>query len=92
MTHILRSINDNTRATLQKILVRLCRVILDEGIAAREANDVYLGYVAVITASLGDWSLFKEALKNTHIAWDKASWSALGKLIDLQNGAINANE
>ena len=59
--HLLKSINDNTRATLQPILVHIWRKILNEEIVAKEVNDGYLGYVAVTSASLGDWAIFKEA-------------------------------
>jgi hypothetical protein len=70
MSHLLAGINDNTKTTLQKILVRLCRIILDQGFAAKAANDVYLGYAAVAAASLGDWPLFEEARKKTLKAWN----------------------
>lgn len=79
------SINDNTNTTLQKILVHLCRIILDQGFAAKEVNDVYLGHVAVTAAFLEDWPLFEEARKKTLKALGNDSWSALGGLIDLQD-------
>ncbi|KAK2589674.1 hypothetical protein QQS21_012650 [Conoideocrella luteorostrata] len=90
--HLQAGINDSTKTTtttttllLQKILVRICRVILDQGFAAEAANDVYLGYAAVTAAFLGDWPLFEEARKKTLRTWDCDTWSALGGLIDLQD-------
>ncbi len=85
-------INDNTNTTLQKILVRLCRIILDQGFAAKEANDVYLGHVAVTAAFLEDWPLFEEARKKTLKAWDYDSWSGHGGLIDLQDPPVEVDE
>lgn len=92
MGHLRAGINDNTKSTLQKILVRLCRIILDQGFADEAANDVYLGYAAVTAAFLGDWPLFKEAREKTLKAWDYGSWSALGGLIDLQDPPIEIDE
>ncbi|KAL7938209.1 hypothetical protein V8C35DRAFT_330199 [Trichoderma chlorosporum] len=84
MTHLWAIVDGDTNATLQKILVRLCRIILDQGFATGEANDVYLGYVAVTAALFGDWPLFEEARRETLKAWDFVTWSTLGKLINLQ--------
>lgn len=92
MRHLRAGIDDNTKTTLQKILVRLCRIILDQGFADEAANDVYLGYAAVSAAFLGDWPLFEEARKKTLKAWDHGSWSALGGLIDLQDPPIETEE
>ncbi|KAH8744688.1 hypothetical protein F5883DRAFT_654985 [Diaporthe sp. PMI_573] len=92
MTHLWAGINDNTKTTLQKILVRLCRIILDQGFADEAANDVYLGYAAVTAAFLGDWPLFEEAREKTLKAWDYGSWSALGGLIDLQDPPIEIDD
>jgi hypothetical protein len=92
LKHLRTSIIDNTKASLQKILLRLCRVILDEGFVAEKENDVYLGHVAVTAAFLGDWPLFQEARENTCKAWQYGSWSALGGLIDLQSPSIEADE
>ncbi|KAH8745258.1 hypothetical protein F5883DRAFT_529597 [Diaporthe sp. PMI_573] len=92
MRHLRAGINYNTKTTLQKILVRLCRIILDQGFADEVANDVYLGYAAVTAAFLGDWPLFEEAREKTLKAWDYGSWSALGGLIDLQDPPIEIDD
>ena len=92
MRHLRASIDDSTRTTLQKILVRLCRIILDQGFATEAANDVYLGYAAVTAAFLRDWPLLEEARKRTRKAWDDGSWYALGGLIDLQDSPIEVDE
>lgn len=92
MRHLQAGIDDSTKTMLQKILVRLCRIILDQGFAAEAANDIYLGYAAVTAAFLGDWPLFEEARKKTLKAWDYRSWSALGGLIDLQDPPTEVDE
>ena len=92
MRHLRAGYNDNTKTTLRKILVRLCRIVLDKGFAASAANDVYLGYVAVTAAFLGDWPLLEEARNKTLKAWDYDSWSALGGVIDFQGFATEVDE
>ncbi|KAM5365756.1 hypothetical protein ACJZ2D_010825 [Fusarium nematophilum] len=85
MKHLMRSIGDgNNNPSLRKILVCLCLIILDEGFAAEEENDVYLGHVAVTAAFLGDRRLFQEAQKKTCKFWQDDSWFALGGLVGLQ--------
>lgn len=93
MSHIQAGINDKTETTLQKMLVRLCRIIIDQGFADGSANDIYLGHAAVSAAFLGDWPLFEEARGRTLKAhWGSANWFALGGLIDLQDPPINMDE
>jgi hypothetical protein len=92
MKHLQAGINDSNKTTLQRILLRLCRIILDQGFAAGAANDAYLGYAAATAAFLGNWPLFEEARKKTLKAWDYDSWSALGGFIDLQDPPFEVDE
>lgn len=87
MMHLQAGINDGTETTLQKILDRLCRLIVDERIAVKRQNDVYIGYAAVTLAFRRNWPLFKEAwTKTLNISsWDDKTWVKLGSLIDSQN-------
>jgi hypothetical protein len=67
-------------------------MILEKGFASKEANDVYLGHVAVTAAFLEDWLLFEEARKKTLKTWGEDSWFALGGLIELQNTPVEVDE
>lgn len=86
MTHLRAGIDDNNKATMQKIIFFLCRIILNEGFAAKAANDKYLGYVVATAACLGDRSLFREACNKTLMTsnWDENTWVTLGAQIDPQ--------
>lgn len=86
MRHLRAGINDDTKTTVQNILSRLCRIILDKGYAANAANDKYLGYVVTTATCLGNRSLFMEACKKTLQTsnWDDNTWPTLGALIDPQ--------
>jgi hypothetical protein len=87
MMHLQAGINDDTKATLQKILDCLCRSIWDEKFAVKRENDVYIGYASLIIAFRGNWPLFKESwTKTLNISsWDNNTWLTLGSLIDPQN-------
>jgi len=92
MRHLRTGTNDSAKMTLHKILVRLCRIILDQRFATAAANDVYLGFAAVTAAFLGDWPVFEEAQKNIVKTWGYGSWYALGGLIDLQDSPIEVDK
>ncbi len=94
MTHLQSSIGskvagagDKVDSTLREVLRQLCRNILaakaEEG-ASPKARDAALGPVAVVATFLGDASLFRVAADQTHEVWETGSYSALGKLVDLQ--------
>lgn len=85
--HLQALISDDPESTQQKILVRLCRAMLDHRLTAKGANDLYLGYAAITLVFLRIWPLFKETWKKTlNISkWDNNTWHTLGKLIDLRN-------
>ncbi|KAK1248320.1 hypothetical protein MKX08_006540 [Trichoderma sp. CBMAI-0020] len=82
MRHLRAGNNDDTKTTL----LRLCRIILNEGCATKAANDEYLGHVIATAADLGDWPLYREARKKTlqTANWDSSAWYSLGKIFDPQ--------
>lgn len=85
--HLQAGINDDIKTTLQKILIRLCCIILDQRFAAKGANDVYVGYAAATAVFLRNWPLFEKAWKKTLkiSSWDNNTWRILGELIDPRN-------
>ncbi len=95
MKHLRTSIgNGDSESTnaVRKILLQLCRIILGEGFAVGEQNDVYLGYVAVTAAFLEDISLFEKAREKTCKFWRDDSWFTLGELIDRNVPSISEKE
>lgn len=57
-----------------------------------DQKDPLLGHVAVVAATFADSSLFHEAVRLTLAAWNDESWSAIGKLANLQGSWVNIDE